>query len=516
MTPLLEVRNLTRRYSNGFLISRVNMTVLEGEVHAVIGENGSGKSALMKLISGFESADTGSILLGGEELALSSIGAARRAGIVYQHQDLQLFDNLSVAENIFFTTEAVRYSHLQTMIRCRELFSQTGISLDPSLLLGTLGYAEKQLVAVAKTLATPAKLYIFDEPTSAMSEAERSVVFSIIARLREKKSGVIYISHRLDEIQKIADRVTVLHGGRRVATSAVQHVDKSTLIHLMTGEKSRRRYPRTPGRKGKTILTVKDLRSPPVLSDVSFSLGQGEILGITGLMGSGRTRLAHCLAGEHPLEGGRIFVSGKEQIIRDPARALALGIALVPENRIEEALFPYHSLSVNMSVSSLARFMTPHGIDQNTLLDRISSYTRRFSIRPGDPADAVQRYSGGNQQKIILARAFMNRPKIFLLDEPTRGIDVAAKVDIYNAIDDLVSKGASLILFSSEIDEILGMADRTLVLSQGRIAGELSRAESTRERILDLAIADHNMPQARASGENASPSDRPGQAGHRG
>ncbi|SIQ66489.1 ribose transport system ATP-binding protein [Alkalispirochaeta americana] len=516
MIPLLEVRNLTRRYSGGFLISRVNMTVLPGEVHAVVGENGSGKSALMKLLSGFEHADAGQILFEGRELTTSSIGAARRAGIVYQHQDLQLFENLSVAENIFFATGTGRYSHLQTLIKCQDLFSQTGISLDPSLLLGTLGYAEKQLVAVAKTLATPAKLFIFDEPTSAMSEAERSVVFSIIARLRQKKAGIIYISHRLDDIQRISDRVTVIHGGRRVATSAAQHVDKSSLIHLMTGENPRRRYPRTPGKAGKTILTVKDLKSSPVLSSVSFSLGQGEILGITGLMGSGRTRLAHCLAGEHPLEGGHIFLSGKEEIIRDPAKALSLGIALVPENRIEEALFPYHSLSVNMSISSLNRFRTLHGIDQNTLLDRISSYTRRFSIRPGDPSDAVKLYSGGNQQKIILARAFMNRPKIFLLDEPTRGIDVAAKVDMYNAIDDLVSKGASLILFSSEIDEILGMADRTLVLSQGRIAGELSREESTREKILDLAIADHNMPQARASGESASPSDRPGQEEYRG
>ncbi len=486
----MEVTNLSRVFRGDFALSRINLDVLPGEVHVIVGENGSGKSVIMKTITGLFPPDSGEIRLDGSPVRFASIHEARSAGVLYQHQDLQLFDNMSVADNVCLESMGRTYSQMHSLMRCREIFDELDVGLQPSALLGTLGYAEKQLVAVIKTLATPARVVILDEPSSAMSESEREVLFRIVRALRTRGTGVFYISHRLDEIREIGDRVSVIHRGHRVATSPVHDVSRTSLVRLMTGRSHHHRYPRTEVKPGPVVLSVRHLRSDPVLSDVSFDLHKGEIIGITGLMGSGRTRLAHCLIGEQPVEAGTVTIRGRVTRITTPGEALAHGLVLVPEDRIHDALFARFDLTANVTISSLSRFRTRYGLDLPTIRDLVRDYAERLAINPGLPDDIIGEYSGGNQQKAIVARAFMNRGTIYLLDEPTRGVDVAAKVDIYNAMNDLVAKGASIILFSSEIDEILGMADRIMVLAKGRIAGEMSHAEATKEAILNLATDD--------------------------
>ncbi|GAB6090799.1 sugar ABC transporter ATP-binding protein [Spirochaeta dissipatitropha] len=487
MNPCLELENISWRGPSGFSLHDINMNLFPGEVHILVGENGSGKSSLMKLIAGYHRPDSGSIKVNGSPVDFSGFHQATQSGIVYQHQDIQLFDNLTVAENVCLPIQHRWYSVSRTYLYCIELFQRIGVDLDPDSLVGDLGYAERQLTAMARTIAADPQIVIFDEPSSAMSDTEREVLFDAVKTLRSQEIGIMYISHRLDEVQTIGDRVSVMHQGRLVTTCSAHKVAREEFIGLMTGGQVKHMYPRTCPEPGGEVLRVQDLCSKPALENISFSLRRGEILGITGLMGSGRTRLAHCLVGAQPVDTGTVTVNSKLLRLTDPGEALAHGLVLVPEDRITEAIFPHADLSLNMTIASLKRFVDRWGIDTNSLREMTSEYSRRMAIRPGMPDDLVGSYSGGNQQKSVLARAFMRRGLIYLLDEPTRGVDAAAKIDIYNAMNDLVAKGASIILFSSEIDEIIGMADRILVLSGGQIAGEFSKAEASKEAILSLA-----------------------------
>ncbi len=493
--PLLALRSLSKFFSDDFALRDVSLELRAGEVHVLVGQNGSGKSALMKAICGIFRRDGGDILLDGESVDFASVNEARLAGVVMQHQNAQLFDNLSVAENVFFGRVPRRQLGARTLDKyklhedCERLFTRLGIAISPEDLVSRLGYTQRLVVSAAQTCVAVAKAVVFDEPTAGMADPEREILFKIVREIRDRGVGIFYISHKLDEIGKIADRVTVLHGGRIAASLPDGSVGREDLIRMMTGGTCTERYPRLRVEYGPQVLSVEHLRSGSVLQDVSFTLRKGEVLGITGLMGSGRTRLANCLFGQARPSGGLVRVDGVRAEFRHPSEALRRGIALIPEDRDNNASFHNQDIVQNISVAALDRFLGSYGLDTRYMEELTDEYISSLGILPGHPSDIMRSYSGGNQQKVVVARWFMSLCKIFIMDEPTRGIDAAARIDIYNAMNDLVTKGASIILISSDIEEILGMCDRILVLAGGRIACDLPRSEATSEKILDYASA---------------------------
>ena len=490
----LSIQNLTKRFGD-FFLDIDSLSLESGKVHVIVGENGSGKSTLMKLLSGWFVPDSGKIWLRGEEVAFSSIPHAHKNGILYLNQDVQSFENLTVAENVYFgMLETVgTHRHLvnrwELLAMCSQLFRELGIRIDPRIRLEQLGYAERQLVAAVQGYLSNADLIIFDEPSSAMSEPDRNLLFSIIKELKEKNKAIFYISHRMDEIRQVGDVVSVMSQGRITHTCSSEHLSHENLVMMMSGDQDRHndRYPKISRHYGKTILEVEDLEVFPILKGVSFSLRKGEVLGITGLMGSGRTLLANCLFGIVQPNKGVIRVDGKEVLFSSPVDAMNQGISLVPEDRVTNGIFAKQDLVGNSTAAALKRFMSSNMLDSFDMETVTQEYVRLMGINPGRNSDTVVNYSGGNQQKVLITRWLMNRSSIYIMDEPTRSIDIASKIDIYNTMNDLVSKGVSVILISSEIDEILGMCDRILVLAKGVIACDLSRNDATKAKILSYA-----------------------------
>jgi ribose transport system ATP-binding protein len=494
--PILELVNAGKYFNDNFSLESISLTLHAGEVHVIVGENGSGKSAIMKIVSGIFARDTGEILLDGEPVSFGSVHESKANGIIHQLQEPMLFDNLTVAENIFFDRQPRKAGLLKPLHRtkllndCRALFAELGIAIDPEAPAWKLGFAERQLIDAAKTYVSDSRVVIMDEPSASMSEPEREVLFFIVNALKDRGAGVFYISHRFDEIKRLGDRVSIVHQGRVVDTLKIASLENDTLFRIMTGQIRTERYPRIEVSAGPEVMRVRGLRSGRVLKDVSFSLRKGEILGITGLMGSGRTLLAHCLFGVIQPDGGSITISGEEVRFSGPGDALRHGIGMIPEDRAQNAMFHRHNLTNNMTIAALERFV--HGVTTDTrFMHRlVHDYVRRLHIRPGFANDLIESYSGGNQQKVMVARWLMRRSRIYIMDEPTRGIDVASKIDIYNAMNDLVTHGASIILISSEIEEILGLCDRIMVLAGGRMVCDLPRSVATKERILELATND--------------------------
>jgi ribose transport system ATP-binding protein len=493
--PLLELRSVGKFFSDDFSLRDISMELRSGEVHILIGQNGSGKSALMKAICGIFRRDEGDVLLDGKIVDFASVNEARGAGVAMQYQNAQLFDNLSVAENVFFRRTPRNRGFDKTLDRyklhqkCETLFSRLGIGISPEALVSEIGYSQRLLVSAAQTCIADAKVVVFDEPTAGMTDPEREVLFTIVREIRDRGAGVFYISHKLDEAGRLGDRVTVLHGGRIAARLPDGKAEREDLIRIMTGGTCSERYPRLRVDYGPQVLSVELLKSGNVLRDVSFSLRKGEVLGITGLMGSGRTRLANCLFGQIKPSGGTVRVNGKSVDFSHPFDALKRGVALIPEDRYNNAAFHNQDILQNMSVAALDRFLSSSGLDRIYMEELTDEYIASLGILPGHADDIMRNYSGGNQQKVIVARWLMSLCKIFIMDEPTRGVDAASRIDIYNAMNDLVTKGASIILISSDIEEILGMCDRVLVLADGRIACDLPRAEASSEKILDYASA---------------------------
>jgi len=490
--PLLELKNIHKDFAD-FQLEEIDLQLYKGEIHVLIGENGSGKSSLMKLVSGWFLPDGGAILYRGEPVRFQSIHEARKNGIIYLHQDVQTFNNLTVAENVFFgripNLWGIRFFvNLERMLaECRKVFTDLHIPIEPDALLGKLGYAERQLVAAVRGYVSGAELVIFDEPTSAMSEPDREILFDILKRLKDNGTGIFYISHRMDEINRIGDRVSVIYKGRIRGTESCNSVDKTSLLKMMSGEVHKNHYPRLESEKGPIVMKVKNISLEPILKGVNFHLRKGEILGISGLMGSGRTLLANCLFGIVRPSGGYLEVNGEKVIFKHPAEAMSRGISLIPEDRAENGIFFRHDLIRNITTANLSRFKSGGMLNECYLRELTQKYVHEMNIKPGNTGDIIETYSGGNQQKVLISRWLMKRSKIYIMDEPTRGIDAAAKVDIYNTMNDIVDKGASIILISSEIEEILGMSDRILVLAGGRITAEMYRKEATKEKILELA-----------------------------
>ena len=496
--PILKLVGITKSFDDDFTLSDINLSLFPGEVHVLIGENGSGKSTIMNIISGIVKANSGEILINNNKVSIHSIVSSKQHGILYLMQDSNYFNNLTVAENVFldqmpFTnkfSKVIDYNKL--FFKCQELFNTLNIFIDVREKVSKLGLAERHLIEFARASISDAKIAIFDEPSAALTKVERDILFSIIQSLKEKGVGIFYISHRLDEIKLIGDRVTIISNGHIVETRDLSSMENDDIIKIMTGAIYKKKYPKLHVPFGPVVFSVKNLYSPTMLNNISFDLRKNEIIGITGLMGSGRTRLAHCIFGATKPTAGTISIDEKPVVFNSPSDAIAHGIAFVPEDRAADSIFEYLDVVSNVTVSSLKRF-TRFGKLHTLMVGGLAKdYIKKLNINPGFSYDLLTSYSGGNQQKVVLAKWMMSRSKIFILDEPTRGIDVVSKIDIYNSMNDLVTKGASIIFISSDIDEILGMCDRILVLSHGRIVCELSSLEATKEKILHYATLDSN------------------------
>ena len=492
-TPVLAVTGLYKSFSETFSLKDIHLSLYAGQVHMLVGENGSGKSCLMKTICGIFQPDSGEILMHGKKIHPASVERAKEAGIYYTMQDPCLFGNMSVAENIYFDAKNTRkvFRHADTIqiySECAKLFSEFGVAIDPHVNVSKLGFAGRQIVEVFKAFLSPADVVILDEPSSALTICEREILYKLIAKMTAGDRSIIYISHKLEEILRIGHVVSVIRDGKLIETIPVSKLEETDLSALVMGTVRHERYPKISHTIGRELLRVEHLNSS-ILKDINFTLHAGEILGITGLMGSGRSMLANCLFGNRRILSGDIYIRGSQAKISGPQDALRHGMALLPEERLEDAVFKQLNLLDNATISSLPRFSEAwKAISRNIMENTVRQYVRTFNIRPGNSRDLISAYSGGNQQKVIVARWILAQLDIYIMDEPTRGVDWGSRIDIYNAMNDLLAKGSAILFISSEFEEILGMCDRILVLADGKITCALPRSQASKETIMRYAL----------------------------
>jgi ribose transport system ATP-binding protein len=491
LQPVLQMRGISKRYPGARALDNASLEVRAGEVHILLGENGAGKSTLMKILSGAVRADSGEILLDGRPVALSSPLRARRLGISTIYQELSLVPHLSVAENIFLGKTPTRWAGVVDRARMRSgsrrILDGLGLAIDSNAPVHTLRLAQQQMVEVARALSDDARLLVMDEPTSALSRREVAELFATIARLTAKGVAVVYISHRMDEVFQIGHRVTVLRDGTHVATRDIAGVTAAELVRLMANREVAEHYPRRQHSAGEELLRVDRVHGSG-LEDISFVLRRGEILGIAGLVGAGRTRLARALVGADPMADRRIVMRGKAVRIESPADAVRAGIGFLPEDRKQQGLVLRLSVERNISLShlgALARFGVLNRFKERSEAEAAVANLR---IRTPGPDQLVLNLSGGNQQKVVLAKWLAAHAGILIFDEPTRGIDVAARQEIYLLMNRLVENGAGLIMISSDLPEVLGMSDRILVMRGGRVVRELAAHEATDASVLQAAL----------------------------
>lgn len=486
--PILQVRNLCKSFPGVRALTDVSMAVQAGTVHAVMGENGAGKSTLMKVLIGLQAADGGEILFKGQPIRIKSPHEALSRGIAMIHQELLPFRNLSVAENIGMGREPTRWlpgwiDRPALAANATRVLGRLGCALDPNRMMDGLSVAEMQTVEIAKALAYAAELIIMDEPTSAISEREVEALFAVIGDLRQRGVTVIYISHKMDEIFRIADAVTVLRDGRHIASRPCCELDAQKLISLMVG-RDLAPPPAARGGRGEPALEVRGLTQPGRFHDVSFTLHRGEILGLAGLMGAGRTDLVSAIYGLAPATSGEVRIHGQSVRISGPAAAIAAGIALVSEDRKEFGLVLPMSVQHNLTLASLRN----RWIDRRQENALAEAQIRAFGIKVAGRHQAVMHLSGGNQQKVVLAKALLTEPDILILDEPTRGIDIGAKTEIYALIKQLARAGKAVLLVSSELPELLLLSDRLLVMREGALSAEFDTRQTTPEEVLKFAM----------------------------
>jgi ribose transport system ATP-binding protein len=489
---LLEMRGVRKRFPGVIALDGVDLDLRAGEVHVLLGENGAGKSTLMKILSGAHAADEGEILVDGRPAGIDSPKAARRLGISIIYQELTLVPHLSAPANVFLGKEPTRPLGLLDLdlmkSKTRELLLGLGIDLDLDVPVSTLGIAEQQMVEVAKALSEDARILVMDEPTSALTASEISQLFAAIEHLLERGVGIIYISHRMNEVQRIGHRVSVLRDGRRISTHAVADIAIDELIRLMVGRPVGDHFPRRRSPPGDEVLRVDHLSRRGVLHDISFHLRRGEILGVAGLLGAGRTELARALFGADRSDGGQVSVKGRMALVRSPAEGIARGLGLLPEDRKAQGLVLGLSVRENLALSSekkLSRFGFVQEAKEALLSKR---FVDELRIKTPGIEQLVGALSGGNQQKIVLGKWLAASVDVLIMDEPTRGIDVAAKVEIYELMNRLTASGAAILMISSELPEILGMSDRILVMRAGRIASEFLAEGADQEALLGAAL----------------------------
>jgi ribose transport system ATP-binding protein len=489
--PLLEVRSISKCFPGVRALRGVNLHLGRGEALGVIGENGAGKSTLMKILAGVQAPDEGEVLLEGNPVSIPSPRRATELGIALIHQELNLAGNLDIGANIYLGREPRWFGLIDfAAIRqgSREVLARVGLNLSPRMLVGDMPIGQQQLVEIAKALSAKARILIMDEPTSSLSSGEAARLFEVIHDLKSKGVSILYISHRLGEVKEVCDRVTVLRDGQNAGELARDEIDHDRMVRLMVGRDISQFYVRTRHKTGEPMLEVANLRVPGrEQHPLSFSVAAGEIVGMAGLVGAGRTELLRVLFGIDAAAGGEIRIAGRPVHLRSPRDAIRAGLALAPEDRKEQGLILQMAVRPNISLASLFRDQNAGFRSGRLEREATREMMEKLNIRTPSQEQIVQYLSGGNQQKVVLGKWLNVRPRVLLLDEPTRGVDVGAKREIYTIMENLASQGVAILFVSSEMEEVLGMADRVLVMHEGRITGELSHDHLTEEAVMRLA-----------------------------
>jgi ribose transport system ATP-binding protein len=503
MTPLISIKKLSKSFPGVRALHEVQFELMAGEVHALMGENGAGKSTLMKILAGVYTKDSGEIIYNGQPVAFFSPREAQAVGIGIIHQELQLMNHLTVAQNIFIGREprgrlGLFLDEDKLNAQAREILERMHLKLDPRAIVGSLTVAKQQMVEIAKALSFDSRVLIMDEPTSALNDAEIAELFRIIRELRSRGVGVVYISHKMDELKQISDRVTVLRDGEYVATVPTRDTSVETIIAMMVGRTLTDLAPsHGADAKGEIALEVKNLNAGPLVRDVSFVLRKGEILGFAGLMGAGRTEVARAVFGADPTTSGEIVVNGRRATIKTPSDAVASSIGYLSEDRKRFGLATGMDVESNVVMSNLRKYLSLNiFLRRDQIRKTASHFINLLAIRTPSAAQEVRLLSGGNQQKIVIAKWLERNCDVLFFDEPTRGIDVGAKSEIYKLLRSLADQGKAIVMISSELPEILRMSDRIVVMCEGRITGELAAKEATQERIMKLATQRETLKAA--------------------
>lgn len=491
LQPLLLITDAYKRFGGVQALDGASLSVSAGEVVGLLGENGAGKSTLVKTLAGQHDLDSGTILLAGRAFRQGSPRAAREQGVAIIYQEPSLFPDLTLAENVYVGRQPTKAGRVDWNLMVEDtaaLFAQLGINLDPRRLAGGLSIADQQMVEIVKALSLEATLIIMDEPSAALTAAEVDRLLAVVRQLRDQGRGVIYISHRLDEVMQVCDSVTVMRDGATVASSPVGQTDTAQIVRWMVGREITEMFPKVPAQIGDVVLKVDGLGARGEFHDISFEVRRGEIVALAGLVGSGRSEVVRAIFGIDPINTGQITIEGKALRRPTPGKAMAAGVALVPEDRRLQGLLMPASIAHNTALTVL-RWLRQWGLVRlNSERGIARQWAETLRLRYANIDDPVERLSGGNQQKVVLSKWLATNPKLLMVDEPTRGIDVGTKAEVHRLLSEQAAEGMAVLMVSSDLPEVLGMADRILVMREGRLVAEISRSEATQERVM-LAAA---------------------------
>ena len=487
----IEMRGIDKSFGSNQVLKQAGFTLESGEVHALMGENGAGKSTLMKILTGVYTKDAGTVLVDGKEVNYKNPQEAEKAGIVFIYQELNVMFDLTVEENLFMGKEIHgRFGICDKKAmqkKAQEALNILGVNISPKTVMAELSVGQQQMVEICKALMADAKVIIMDEPTAALTQSETVALFKVIESLRKKGVSMVYISHRMEEIFELCDRITVLRDGSYIGVKNIPETNMNEIVKMMIGREIGERYPSRNVKIGKEVLKVKELTRKGTFHDVNFSVRAGEVLGVSGLMGAGRTEIMQAIFGNLSYEGGTIEIDGKEVKISNPRQAMEHGIGFITEDRKTEGLMLDKSIRENISLCNLRRISKSSVISREAEKNMVAEAIKDLHIKCFGSYHECNNLSGGNQQKVVLAKWILTNPKILILDEPTRGVDIGAKKEIYSIINKLAAQGVAIIMVSSELPEVLGMSDNIMVVREGEVRGIISYEEANQERVMTLA-----------------------------
>ena len=487
----IEMKGIDKSFGSNQVLKDAGFVLKDGEIHALMGENGAGKSTLMKILTGVYTRDAGTVLVDGKEVCYKNPQEAEKAGIVFIYQEINSLFDLTVEENLFMCKEITKglgiVDRKAMRAKAQEVMDQMGVSIPVGAVMGDLSVGQQQMVEICKALMADAKVLIMDEPTAALTESETEGLFRVINALKEKGVSIVYISHRMEEIFALCDRITILRDGQYIGTRFIKDINMDDVVQMMIGREIGERFPKRECAVGGEVLKVEGLSHQKIFKDVSFTVHAGEVLGVAGLMGAGRTEIMQAIFGNLPTVAGKIYINGKETRIRNPRQAIKAGIGFITEDRKTEGLLLENSIAENIEICNFGKTANLGIRSKAKRAALVSQGIKDFHIKCFGPEHECGNLSGGNQQKVVLAKWVVTDPKILILDEPTRGVDIGAKKEIYSVINDLAAKGVAVVMVSSELPEVLGMSDRIMVVHEGHVTGIIDAATADQAKVMTLA-----------------------------